>query len=112
MEELLMPAYALGHLRQVTMGPPIVEYLEKIDATLAPFNGKFIVHGGSIEVLEGTWVGHVIVIEFPNLDVARAWYQSAAYQAIVRLRTENAEGDVLLVDGVSAGHRATDILRT
>jgi hypothetical protein len=39
-----MPAYAVAHMRQVTMGPPIVEYLERIDATLAPFNGRFAVH--------------------------------------------------------------------
>ncbi|MGH3067235.1 MAG: hypothetical protein ACRDMI_01455 [Streptosporangiaceae bacterium] len=32
-----MPAYAVAHMRQVAMGQPIVEYLERIDATLAPF---------------------------------------------------------------------------
>jgi uncharacterized protein (DUF1330 family) len=105
-----MAAYALAHLRRVTMGPPIVEYLQRIDATLAPFNGRFIVHGGSIEVLEGAWIGHAIIIEFPSIDVARAWYRSAAYQAIVRLRTENSEGECIIVDGVPSGHRATDIL--
>jgi hypothetical protein len=26
-----MSAYAVAHMRHVTMGPPIVEYLEKID---------------------------------------------------------------------------------
>ena len=41
-----MPVYAVAHMRQVTMGPPIVEYLERIDATLAPFGGRFVVHGG------------------------------------------------------------------
>jgi hypothetical protein len=30
-----VPAYAVAHMRQVTMGPAIVEYLERIDATLA-----------------------------------------------------------------------------
>ena len=49
-----MPAYAVAHMRQVTMGPPIVEYLERIDATLAPFGGRFLVHGGKPEVVEGT----------------------------------------------------------
>jgi uncharacterized protein (DUF1330 family) len=105
-----MAAYALAHLRSVTMGPPIVEYLEKIDATLAPFSGRFIVHGGPIEILEGGWIGHLIMIEFPNRASAHDWYQSPAYQAIVRLRREHSEGDVIIVDGVPAGHRATDIL--
>ena len=105
-----MSAYAVAHMRHVAMGPPIVEYLEKIDATLAPFGGHFIVHGGEIEVLEGNWPGHLIVIEFPDLDRARAWYRSDAYQQIVGLRTGNSHSDTILVDGVGGTHRATDIL--
>jgi uncharacterized protein (DUF1330 family) len=50
------------------------------------------------------------VIEFPNLDTARAWYHSPAYQAIVRLRTDNSDSSCILVEGVANGHRATDIL--
>ena len=56
-----MPAYAVAHMRQVTMTPAVVEYLQRIDATLAPFGGRFIVHGGEVEVLEGSWPGHLIV---------------------------------------------------
>ena len=29
-----MPTYAVAHLRNVTMGPQIIEYLQRIDATL------------------------------------------------------------------------------
>jgi uncharacterized protein (DUF1330 family) len=105
-----MSAYALAHIREITMGPAVVEYLERIDATLAPFGGQFIVHGGGVEILEGTWRGDLIVIQFPDRDHARAWYRSPAYQAIVRLRTTHSDGDCILIDGVSAGHRATDIL--
>jgi uncharacterized protein (DUF1330 family) len=36
----------------------IVEYLERIDATLAPSGGRFIVHGGDFESLEGSWPGN------------------------------------------------------
>ena len=105
-----MPAYAVAHLRTVVMGPAIVEYLQRIDATLAPFDGRFLVHGSDPEVLEGSWPGHLIVIAFPDLARAGAWYRSAAYQEILHLRTDNSQGDVIIVDGVSAGHRATDIL--
>jgi uncharacterized protein (DUF1330 family) len=97
-------------MRKVTMGPPIVEYLKRIDATLAPFGGRFIVHGGETEVIEGSWPGFVIVIEFPDTGRARAWYCSGAYQEIVALRTGNSDSDVILVDGVGSEHRATDVL--
>ena len=105
-----MPAYAVAHMRQVTMGPAIVEYLERIDATLAPFGGRFLVHGGRVEVVEGTWPGHLIVIEFPDRARADAWYQSAGYQQIVALRTDNSRSDVILAEGVGSDHRATDVL--
>ncbi|HEY1323604.1 MAG TPA: DUF1330 domain-containing protein [Streptosporangiaceae bacterium] len=105
-----MSAYAVAHMRQVTMGPPIVEYLKRIDATLAPFGGRFIVHGGTPEVLEGSWPGFLIVIEFPSTGQAAAWYKSGAYQQIAPLRTGNSDSDVILVEGVGRDHRATDVL--
>ena len=67
-------AYAIGHLHNVTMGPEIVEYLRRIDATLEAFGGRFIIHGGNVEVMEGSWSGDLIVIAFPDVDLARAWY--------------------------------------
>jgi len=105
-----MIAYAVGLLRQVRMGPGIVAYLEAIDATLAPYQGRFIIHGSRQVVLEGGFAGDLIVIAFPDLAAARSWYESPAYQAIVPLRRANAEGHVFLIDGVDAAHRATDIL--
>ena len=105
-----MPTYAVAHMRQVTMGPAIVEYLERIDATLAPFGGRFLVHGGRVEVVEGTWPGHLIVIEFPDRARADAWYHSGAYQEIVALRTDNSRSDVIIAEGVGGDHHATDVL--
>ena len=105
-----MSAYCIAHMRTVTMGPAIVEYLERIDATLAPFDGRFIVHGGEAEVLEGSWPGFAIVLEFPDGAEARAWYQSDAYREIAALRTDNSESDIIIVDGVGSDHLATDVL--
>lgn len=106
-----MSAYGIAHMRQVNVGPPIVEYLRRIDATLRPFGGRFIVHGGKVEVLEGTWPGAAIVIEFPDLAAARGWYRSAAYQEILRLRTDNSESDIIIIEGVGMDHVATDVLQ-
>ena len=105
-----MPAYAVAHMRRVTPGPAIVTYLERIDATLAPFGGRFLVHGGRVEAVEGTWPGHLIVIEFPDRARADAWYHSAAYQEILALRTDNSRSDVIIAEGVGTDHRATDVL--
>jgi uncharacterized protein (DUF1330 family) len=108
--EIRMKAYAIGNLSRVEIGPPIVTYLERIDATLAPFGGRFLIHGGHKEVLEGNWSSDLIMIEFPDLDRARAWYASPAYQEIVPFRRDNADGAVVLMEGVGEDHVATDIL--
>lgn len=93
------------------MGPEIRAYLEAIDATLAPFGGRFLVHGGRADVLEGAWTGDLIVIAFPNRARASAWYASDAYRRILKLRTRHSDGVVILVDGVRGNHIATDVLR-
>jgi uncharacterized protein (DUF1330 family) len=105
-----MKGYAVGNLRHVVMGPPIVAYLERIDATLAPFGGRFLIHGGEKTVVEGAWSADLIVIEFPDMNRARAWYGSPAYRQILPLRADNSEGDVMLISGVDEHHKATDIL--
>ncbi|WP_028225198.1 DUF1330 domain-containing protein [Paraburkholderia ferrariae] len=105
-----MTAYAVAHLREVEMCPAIVEYLEKIDATLAPYGGRFVIHGGPVEQIEGAFRGDLIVIAFDDRERARQWYRSAAYQAILPLRTQHATGEAFLIDEVPQPHRATDVL--
>jgi uncharacterized protein (DUF1330 family) len=109
-KEPVMPYYAIGRLHDVNVGPEIVEYLRRIDATLEPFGGRFIIHSGPATVLEGSWSGDLIVIAFPDQDSARAWYESPAYRQILPLRTRNSRGDVFFIEGVSADHKATDVL--
>ncbi len=105
-----MMAYGVARLHDVRLGPDIVAYLERIDATLAPFGGHFLIHGGVPTVLEGSWSGDLIVIAFPDLEQAKAWYGSPAYQAILPLRTQNSVSDVILINGAGPMHRATDVL--
>jgi uncharacterized protein (DUF1330 family) len=106
-----MPAYAVGHIRELSMGPDMVKYLKRIDETLKPFEGQFLVHGAKPEVLEGEFPGQLIIIEFPGIKSARAWHESKAYQEILPLRTNHSEGEVIIVDGVAENHRAIDTLR-
>ncbi|MEV0142124.1 MULTISPECIES: DUF1330 domain-containing protein [Streptomyces] len=99
-----MPAYGFAHLRERRHHPEILEYPGRIQATLDPYCGRFIVHGPPAEVLEGTWHGSMVLIEFPDLAVARAWYRSPAYQEIKHLRADHIGGDLLLIDGVGPAY--------
>jgi uncharacterized protein (DUF1330 family) len=99
-----MAAYAVAHLRTPQLNTDVFAYLRRIQATLDPFAGRFLVHGGGIEVREGHWPGTLVVIEFPSMSAARAWYESASYQEILPLRTRHIEGDAILVEGVEPGY--------
>ena len=106
-----MSAYAVGLLKDVRMGPDIVDYLERIDETMTPYQGRFLLHGERPEVVEGDLQQDVVVIEFPDIEHARQWYRSPSYQEILPLRVRNCSSIVFLVDGLRAGHLATDILK-
>lgn len=105
-----MPAYAIAHLRTVDFNDEIVEYIARIDATLEPFDGRFLVHGVTPTVMEGDFPGQLIVIEFPDRPRAEAWYASDAYQQILPLRTTNSDGVAIIVDGVTPGYRAASLV--
>lgn len=95
-----MTAYAIAHLRDADPHPDIAEYIERIPATFEPFGGRFLVHGTPHEVKEGEWPGHVVVIGFPSIEEARAWWDSPAYREIAPLRSRHIPGDLILVAGV------------
>ena len=105
-----MPTLAIAILKNVEMGDELVQYINRIDETLLPFGGRFLVHGETAELLEGNWNSDLVIIQFPDREHARGWYISDAYQAILKLRTRNSDGDAFLIDTVADGHRATDIL--
>lgn len=105
-----MSAYAVAHLREMSVNREVITYLRKIDATLEPFDGRFLVHGKQSEVVEGEFPGYLIIIAFPDMESARGWYHSDAYQDIVSLRINNSEGSVILVDGVPEDYQASDLL--
>jgi uncharacterized protein (DUF1330 family) len=105
-----MTSYAVAHMRTVDLNEHIAEYLHRIDATLDPFGGRFLIHGPELQVVEGEWPGTLIVIEFPADDGARRWYDSEAYRQIIALRTGNSGSDVVIASGVEHPHRATDVL--
>lgn len=106
-----VPAYALAYLRDVDVNEQILDYIERIDATLAPYGGRFLVHGGDLTPVEGSWDGQLVIIAFPSSGAARAWYDSADYQDILPLRLDNSRSMATIVEGVPAGYQATDKLR-
>jgi len=65
------------------------DYLALSEHTLAPFGGKFHAQAGKTECIEGTWSPKVIIIaEFPTMDKAKEWYNSAEYSKALEVKSE------------------------
>ena len=77
------------------------EYRSKVLPTLQKHGGRFVVRGGPHEVLEGGWTPtRLVVIEFPSVAAARAWYADPEYAPLLKLRQAAADDDLVLVEGV------------
>lgn len=81
-------------------------YRDKAFDTLIPYGGRTIVRTNEIDVREvraekGWTPTRLLIIEFPTVAAARAWYESPEYQALLLLRL-NARGpdNMLIVGGV------------
>jgi uncharacterized protein (DUF1330 family) len=96
-----MSAYVIGDIH-VTDPDRYPDYTAHTVETLEPFGGRFVVRGGAYDVVEGDWhPGRLVVIEFPDMESARGWYASEAYQAILPIRHEASTGNMVFVEGAA-----------
>ncbi|SDS32430.1 DUF1330 domain-containing protein [Microlunatus soli] len=102
--------YAIGYLEDVDDSPEIIEYIARIESTFEPYGGEWLVHGSTPDVVEGELPGAVVIIGFPSVAAARAWYGSPAYQEILALRSDHSRSVIALLSGVPDGYRAADTI--
>jgi uncharacterized protein (DUF1330 family) len=96
-----MPAYVIADVRDAWDADALVEYRRRNTDTVAAHGGRFLVRGGEHEPLEGDWdTQRIVVMEFPDMDAARAWWSSGEYEAIKPIRRGASTTNILLVDGV------------
>jgi uncharacterized protein (DUF1330 family) len=97
-----MTTYLINHLRIPGDIPTEdgLAYLEQVEATVAPYGGKWLAIDAQAQVVEGAWPGSVVLMEFPDMASAKKWYDSANYQKILPKRTSHSISDLILVDGV------------
>lgn len=73
-------------------------------ASIAAYHGKYLVRGGRTEVLEGDWEpSRLVILEFPGVEEAKAWWESEEYAAAKALRQSCAATEMLLVEGFPGG---------
>ena len=78
------------------------EYGPKTAELVKKHGGRYLVRGGAMETLEGTapLPNVMVVLEFPSMAEARAWYNDPAYAPMIKLRQKGSDLDFVLVEGL------------
>lgn len=78
------------------------DYKKLTPISLAKYQGKFVVRGGNTKTLEGGWdPQRIVVLEFPNSELANSWWASEEYAPAKALRHRTAKSKMILVEGYS-----------
>lgn len=94
-----MSAYVIAEVN-VTDPKLYDEYRKLVPATVEKYGGRFAVRGGAVEAKEGSWTpARIVVLEFPSMEKARAWYHSPEYAPALALRHKAANAKLILVEG-------------
>jgi uncharacterized protein (DUF1330 family) len=98
-----MPEVKAFVVLQLTINDPDGYYQYQIaghEDIFDKFSAKIVGADANVEIVEGSWPGtRTVVIEFPSKELARAWYDSDEYQAVVGLRHDSATSNVVIVSG-------------
>lgn len=75
-------------------------YIMRAAGTVMGYGGNAIVVNDGGDVIEGEWpYGRTVILEFPSVEKAKEWYDSADYQAIVGERHASTTSNAVIVPG-------------
>jgi uncharacterized protein (DUF1330 family) len=95
-----MPAYVIVN---VTVRDPAryEEYKRLATPTVSAYGGRYVARGGPVEVREGDWSpSRLVVLEFPSVERARAWWDSPEYAPAKAVRQSCADTQLVIAEGM------------
>jgi uncharacterized protein (DUF1330 family) len=103
-----MAAYIISDLK-IRDAAAIETYRTRAAASIAQHGGRYLARSGPLEVLEGGWApSSIVIVEFPDMERARAWYRSPEYAAALAVRDQALTRNLILVEGVAPAAAAPD----
>ncbi len=95
-----MPAYVIADVT-VTDTAAYERYKALTPNAIAANGGRFLSRGGETAVMEGDWQpNRVVILEFPDMAAARAFYDSPEYREARDARRDAADFKMIIVDGL------------
>jgi uncharacterized protein (DUF1330 family) len=95
-----MSAYLVA-LITVTNQEKFLEYATLSAAAVERYGAKFVIRGSDIEVVEGEMAhSRVVILEFKDKDMAKAFFDSPEYAKAKEVRQEACDFHAFIVEGV------------
>ena len=77
------------------------EYIDKVKPIVEKFGGEYLVRAGEYKVIDGEWkYPRTVIIKFPTYEIANTWYNSDEYAPIRKIRKDNSEGNLIIIEGL------------
>lgn len=94
-----MPAYIIVNI-EVTDPEGFERYRDAVPPLIAKHGGRYLVRGGKLDVREGApgWK-RLVVLEFPSLAAAHAFYDDPEYAPLLALRLATTNSQMVMVEG-------------
>jgi uncharacterized protein (DUF1330 family) len=98
--EITMSAYLIFTRDKTLDEHELAIYSKEVPATLSGHEVKILVLYGLHEDLEGPATEGTVVLQFPSMEAAKAWYAGPAYREVRQHRFKGSNYRVTLVNGV------------
>ena len=96
-----MPAYVISEV-EIIDDQMAKTYTALAEASITKFGGRYLVRGAKADVMEGDPSDRkIVIVEFPSLEQARAWYTSPAYAEALKFRHKALNRKLTFVDGIA-----------
>jgi uncharacterized protein (DUF1330 family) len=96
-----MSAYVIVQVESVSDPDRLRQYRQIGGPSLKESGAEIIAINKPFETLEGPAPEAVVVLRFPTIDAAKAWYTSPTYQAALPHRLAGARCRALIVEGAA-----------
>jgi uncharacterized protein (DUF1330 family) len=95
-----MASYLLFDNVEVRDPTPLADYVKRAAEVAADYGGRYVAMDAVPEVVEGDpGLRSVVLMEFPDANSARAWYESPAYQPLKEIRHRAVRNNAVLIAG-------------
>lgn len=101
-----MPAFLIAEISGVYDEAMYARYREQVSPSLAEAGGTYLVRGGRVEVLEGSWrPNRLVIVSFDSVEAARRWWDSPQYAELKTMRQHSTKTNMIIVEGINDANR-------